>query len=164
VTPAAILNELQTRGVVLSVEGGALRYRAPKGAITPELRQALVENKRDIVTALASGKAANTARRERGTLGNVPPPEGQPCRRVSADTDLTDGVVAAVLLKSAVLGGALVWLVADDETLAEHPDIICAGLPVFFFDELEQLRGKTLAELQAIGMVKAVFRTGRVLQ
>ena len=57
-----------------------------------------------------------------------------------------------------------VWLVADAETLAENPDIIRSGLPVFFFDEIEMLRGKTPAELKATGMVKAEFPTSRVLQ
>lgn len=35
----------------------------------------------------------------------------------------------------------------------EMPDILRSGLPVFWFDELEQL-----------GMVKTMFSTGRVLQ
>jgi hypothetical protein len=72
------------------------------------------------------------------------------------------GELAAVKLRNTVIGD--VWLVADAEALAEHPDIIRSGLPVFWFDELEMLRGKTPAELKAIGMVKATFPTGRVLQ
>jgi hypothetical protein len=72
------------------------------------------------------------------------------------------GELAAVKLRNTVIGD--VWLVRDAETLADNPDIIRSGLPVFFFDEVEQLRGKTPAELQAIGLVKTVFPTGRVLQ
>ena len=86
--------------------------------------------------------------------------QSAPERPAAFDTDT--GELSAVKLVNTVIGD--VWLVADTETLAEHPDIIRAGLPVFFFDELEQLRGKTAAELQAIGLVKSVFPTGRVLQ
>lgn len=78
--------------------------------------------------------------------------------------DPSTGIFCAVLLRSAVLDGALVWLVADDAALAEHPDILRSGFPVFFFDEIERLRGKTAEELRALGLVKAVFPTGRVLQ
>lgn len=78
--------------------------------------------------------------------------------------DVTAGTAAAVFIRSAVLDGALVWLVRDDEAMAQHPDIIRSGLPLFFFDEVEQLRGKTPDELRAIAMVKTVFPTARVLQ
>lgn len=76
--------------------------------------------------------------------------------------DADAGELAAVKLRNTVIGD--LWLVADTGTLAKHPDILRAGLPVFFFDELEQLRGKTPAELKAIGMVKAEFPTSRMLQ
>lgn len=69
---------------------------------------------------------------------------------------------AAVLLRGTVIGD--VWLVADTEALAEYPDILRSGLPVFLFEEVAQLRGKTLEELKAIGMLKAEFPTSRVLQ
>lgn len=76
--------------------------------------------------------------------------------------DADAGELAAVKLRNTIIGD--VWLVADAEALADHPDIIRSALPVLFFDELEQLRGKAVAELQAIGMVKATFPTSRVLQ
>jgi hypothetical protein len=146
-TPAAILTELQTRGVVLFVDGGALHYRAPRGALTPELRQALIAHKVAILAAVAGSKAARRQRDNRGSLGGA---------------DLTAGHLAAVKVVNTVLGD--LWLVADDDALAAHPDIIRSGLPVFFFDEVEQLRGKGLAEVQALGMLKAAFPTSRVLQ
>ncbi|MFI5364972.1 MAG: hypothetical protein ACHQ4J_05050 [Candidatus Binatia bacterium] len=83
---------------------------------------------------------------------------------VAGHGELTAGTIDAVLIRSAGLDGALLWLVADAEAVAEHPDILRSGLPVFFFDEVEQLRGKTPAELKAIAMVKATFPTSRVLQ
>lgn len=76
------------------------------------------------------------------------------------DLDTTE--ITAVKLVNTSIGD--VWLVADTDALAEHPDIIRSGLPVFLFEEVETLRGKTPEELRAIGMVKAVFPTGRVLQ
>lgn len=79
-----------------------------------------------------------------------------------ATFDADAGELAAVKLVNTIIGD--LWLVADADVLAEHPDIIRAGLPVFFFEEIEGLRGKTPAELQAIAMVKAEFFTSRVLQ
>lgn len=76
--------------------------------------------------------------------------------------DADAGDLAAVLLRATVIGD--VWLVADDDALADHPDILRSGLPVFYFSEVEQLRGKTPEELRAIAMVKRQFPAGRVLQ
>lgn len=86
------------------------------------------------------------------------------CDRMHSDTafDLDAGDIAAVKLHNTTIGDA--WLVRDEDALAEYPDIIRAGLPVFYFSELEQLRGKSLEELRTIGMAKTVFPTGRVLQ
>lgn len=102
--------------------------------------------------------------------GATVPKEHDSARRLCDDAqghreagfDATAGDIAAVKLTNTIVGD--VWLIADAENLADHPDIIRAGLPVFFFDEVEQLRGKTAAELRAIGMVKAVFPTSLVLQ
>ncbi|MBI4518763.1 MAG: hypothetical protein HY699_23455, partial [Deltaproteobacteria bacterium] len=80
----------------------------------------------------------------------------------STTFDPDTGELVAFKLVGTAIGD--VWVVADDDTLADHPEILRAGLPVIFFDEVERLRGKTVAELQAIGMVKATFPTSRVLQ
>lgn len=79
-----------------------------------------------------------------------------------AALDANAGELAAVKLVNTVIGD--VWLVADDNTLADHPDILRAGHPVFFFDEVERLRGKTPTELKAIGMVKVAFPSSRIVQ
>ena len=47
-----ILAELDRRGVVLEPNGNKLRYRAPQGALTPELREAITENKAEIISTL----------------------------------------------------------------------------------------------------------------
>jgi hypothetical protein len=79
-----------------------------------------------------------------------------------ATLDADAGELVAVKLAGTIIGD--VWVVRDDDTLAASPDIVRAGLPVLFFDEIERLRGKTLEELKAIAAVKATFPTGRVLQ
>lgn len=100
--------------------------------------------------ALTKKLAATVAKRQ--------PPAAPEVSTFDADT----GELTAVKLTRTVMGD--VWLVADDDALAENPSIIRSGLPVFFFDEVERLRGKTPEELKAIGMVKATFPTSRVLQ
>jgi amino acid adenylation domain-containing protein len=45
-------------GVKLWVEGGALRFRAPPGALTPELRAALQARKAELMARLGAGEAA----------------------------------------------------------------------------------------------------------
>ncbi len=44
-TPAALLSTLHTTGVVLTLDAGTLRYKAPKGVMTPNLRQQLTQHK-----------------------------------------------------------------------------------------------------------------------
>jgi hypothetical protein len=88
--------------------------------------------------------------------------EGAECRNPDANFLPDAGELAAVKVGNPLIGD--LWLVRDDCALAEHPDIIRSRLPVFFFDEIEQLRGKTPEELRAIGLVKAEFPTSRVLQ
>lgn len=128
-----LLITLRTLGVTLFPTPEGIRYEAPTGALTPELRVAVAAHKPELVRLLSTP-----------TL------------------DADAGELVAAKLRNTAIGD--VWLVADADALAEQPDIIRGGLPVFFFDELRQLRGKTAAELKVIGMVKAVFPTGRVLQ
>ena len=42
-TVQEIISELQQRGVEILPEGPHLRYRAPKGVMTPELRSVILE-------------------------------------------------------------------------------------------------------------------------
>ena len=51
-TSSEILTELDRRGVVLEPNGDKLRYRAPQGALTPKLREAITENKAEIISTL----------------------------------------------------------------------------------------------------------------
>ena len=44
-----LLAELQGRGVVLEAVGGRLRFDAPRGALTPALRQAMQQHKGELL-------------------------------------------------------------------------------------------------------------------
>lgn len=48
----AVLDTLEACGVALSVEGGQLRTRAPKGAITPDLAALIREHKAELLALL----------------------------------------------------------------------------------------------------------------
>ena len=56
--PQALLAELARRGVEVWAEEGRLRYRAPRGALTAELRSGLAEHKAAILARLAATGAA----------------------------------------------------------------------------------------------------------
>lgn len=58
-TAIALMQDLASRGVVLTAEAGRLRYRAPAGAVTPDLRRQLERNKAALLLALA-GNAQQT--------------------------------------------------------------------------------------------------------
>src|ERR1700743_1072647 len=49
-----MLSDLRSRGVVLSVEGGRLQCNAPKGVITPEIRDELSRHKQEILNLLTA--------------------------------------------------------------------------------------------------------------
>ena len=51
-TSGETLAELERLGVVLEPNGDKLRYRAPQGALTPKLREAITENKAEIISTL----------------------------------------------------------------------------------------------------------------
>ena len=58
VSTADVLREIQERGIILQVQSGEIRYRAPSGRLTPELRAALVKRKPEILAVLQSKQTA----------------------------------------------------------------------------------------------------------
>ena len=54
-----ILAECQRRGIILTSDGETLRYKAPKGAITEDLKSALKENKPAILALLGGTSRRN---------------------------------------------------------------------------------------------------------
>ena len=57
-TAAALLHTLTARGVVLTAEADRLRFRAPAGTITPELRRQIEAHKTALIEALAHREQA----------------------------------------------------------------------------------------------------------
>lgn len=49
---AELLSELERRGVALEAAGDRLRFDAPRGALTPELRTAMAEHKAELLGLL----------------------------------------------------------------------------------------------------------------
>jgi len=61
VSVAALLTNLRSRGVELRAEDGQLRYSAPRGTLTPDLRSQLIEHKQELLTILQSDRPAALA-------------------------------------------------------------------------------------------------------
>lgn len=95
--------------------------------------------------------------------GEPPPAECMATITPAPGTDpIETGTIAAVLLRGSMIGDA--WLVADDDALAEHPDIAQSGLPVFRFAEVAFLARLDAGELRAVAACKRAFPTAGVLQ
>lgn len=58
VTSADLLADLEARGVRLTADGDNLRYHAPKGVLTPILREALAEHKSELLELVREPEAA----------------------------------------------------------------------------------------------------------
>ena len=54
-TGGQVLAVAKSRGVVLEPQGDKLHYRAPKGALTQELRNDLAEHKAEVLALLKNG-------------------------------------------------------------------------------------------------------------
>jgi hypothetical protein len=57
-TPTDLLDRCRRRGITLYLDGAALRYRGPRGALTPELRQVVAEHRADLIALL--GKSSKS--------------------------------------------------------------------------------------------------------
>ncbi len=55
-TTAELLNELSRRGIELRTEGDQLRYRAPKGALTSDLRSRIDAHRSELLAALRTSR------------------------------------------------------------------------------------------------------------
>lgn len=49
-----LLEQLAARGITLSLDGERVRFRAPEGALTDELRAAIARSRREIIEGLRS--------------------------------------------------------------------------------------------------------------
>ena len=48
----ALLRELQQRGITLSATGDKIKFVAPRGAMTPDLKAAVAQHKQELITIL----------------------------------------------------------------------------------------------------------------
>ena len=58
-TVEQILAKLARMRITLFLDGGRLRYRAPKGALTPQMREVIAENRKAIIERLRDRKNPN---------------------------------------------------------------------------------------------------------
>ena len=70
-TGVDVLAVLKECGVVLQPQGDVLHYRAPKGVLTAVLRQALVDNKPEVLALLNTTEQLPLHRRHKTRAGGV---------------------------------------------------------------------------------------------
>lgn len=59
-TPQELLAELDRRGVILTPVGDKLRYDAPAGVLTPDLKEAMRQHKADLLVLLRARENAKS--------------------------------------------------------------------------------------------------------
>lgn len=170
-TARELLSELQARGVKLTPTSQGLRYRAPRGVLTPELKEALAHNKEEIIGFLAASPCWNcgsamTQMRDlhgetvwichaceisSGTPKLIP---DLPRAWLVEDIRAEAGKLRAVLIWSAFLEDHL-WLIPDRSFTPID------GMACYYAEEIPVLRTKTLEELREIHKVGAARRTRR---
>ena len=140
-TAPALLQTLAGRGVTLTAEAGALRYRAPAGAMTPELRRQIEAHKAALVQALGAGQQA----------GNVAKPDPRAGRLVHGDFARARARLAALLAELDAGAAKLADLPRDqwpgdlvDELNAKAREAarLAAVAEYQTFDALEEATGK----------------------
>ena len=89
--PTELIHVLQESGVTLAVEGDDLRYRAPAGVLTPELRSVLTAQKQEVIDRLR----ALTAEQQLARSGRILERFHQEIHSAQSWLDL-DGIQEAV--------------------------------------------------------------------
>jgi len=115
-----IVAELRARGVALWVEGDSLHYRAPRGALTPELRTALADHKAELMNRLRCSRSPKMLRHGNEHLNAL----GE-----HLWVDRLDAAAADVLIREAFapvvasyVEGALAVLEADRDLAKRYRD------------------------------------------
>ena len=72
-TAESLRNDLAARGIWLGIAGANLRVSAPKGTMTPELQQVIVDHKAELLVGLKTGWAESAKR----MIADCPDPEGR---------------------------------------------------------------------------------------
>ena len=130
-TSTDLLHELTRRGVILEPSGDRLRYKAPVGVMTPELKQALADQKASLLQILVV---------EAPTAVAPKPPD--------------DCAIIAVKVWSTILDEAI-WVVADDLPKEAWP----ADAPTYAHQEVKVLRQLGQDILAWVHATKQMFGT-----
>jgi hypothetical protein len=94
---ASLLSDLRAQGVHLEADAGALRYRAPRKAITAELLATLETHKADLLAALSDQESiAVIADRHGLTLTELEEAAGPDWPEVEADPKLAQSFANAI--------------------------------------------------------------------
>lgn len=157
-TGAALLQDLTARGVVLTAEAGRLRYKAPAGAVTPDLRRQLEWHKAALVALLSAQQTslfdgAAPIVKQSGTMApaSAPSPDAGPLVPTVASQVPQDGASAPDLaepVKQAVTGSAGRPLVTRP-ALARTQDPHAARLVLTDFERARQRLAELEAEIDA---------------
>lgn len=159
-TAAALLAELRRRGVELWAEGDRLGYRAPRGALTPELREAVAARKGELLELLRGGPARPAPAQEPGAAQGGPEPQApleveghriKPWSNAGVREEIERRGWAVIY--SRTLGEPVLWL--------RDSNVVVPGrwrrLVGYTLEELEALKGVTPDGLREIHAAKKVF-------
>src|SRR5689334_21208230 len=83
-TVAGLMAELETRGIILSLADGEIRYRSPKGALTENDKTALRARRAEIIACLQARNAARGLRAAGSKSGALTPSVAQEMWRAFA--------------------------------------------------------------------------------
>jgi TubC N-terminal docking domain len=129
-TAIELLTEVRQRGIHMTAQGDPLRLDAPNGAVTPELREALIARKEELLSLLIQPPTAVARGSEPESPANIPE-AGEP--------------IVAVKVWSDILGEA-VWVVTSDVPRTDWP----TDAPVYTHAEVKLL---TLIGPDTVGWV-----------
>ena len=139
-TASSLLADLDTQGIRLYPEGEQLRVDAPKGLLTPELRQALTKNKADLLKALQERQGQDWGGR---SLEHV--------MVMSADAFREAGI--AVTIQSFLLGETVV--LASCEAMARQ--IRSESMAAYLPDEIPLLDGLDPDTIRRLHIAKKIM-------
>lgn len=104
-----LMSRLGAAGIRLWVEDGQLKFKAPKGALTPELKQNLIDNKTDVIAFLSETRVANAETRSGIPLidRSLPLPLSHAQQRLWFVEQLTPGSSTFHIPAALILNGIL---------------------------------------------------------
>jgi len=95
-----LIDQCRQRGITLYLDGQELRFRGPRGAMTPELRQVVAHRRAELVAMLNTPSSAASPTRSPTASPPAPPASQEqavPCESVPAQTtEVTATEVTAV--------------------------------------------------------------------